>query len=242
MEHMESLIKFLRNQFRDGFFNGKLLNPKDVSDPIANAIKYGAELNAQVFESSFDKISQEEGVVSKEIKKELKDGVEKIVRAKLTKESVDFLNKLEFVKGDKGDKGDRGDKGEPGYTPVKGKDYFDGKDGKSPTKVELKKIIEPLIPEPVMGDNGIDGKDGKNGKDGSPDTAQQVKEKLESLDGEERLDAKAIKNLPKVLKHFGGRGRADVWINGDGSTTNRLVVSAIAPASPILNDLWIDIS
>lgn len=25
-------------------------------------------------------------------------------------------------------------KGEPGYTPVKGKDYFDGKDGKTPVK------------------------------------------------------------------------------------------------------------
>lgn len=36
---MEALIKFLRNQFSVGFFNAKLLNPKDVSDPIVGAIK-----------------------------------------------------------------------------------------------------------------------------------------------------------------------------------------------------------
>ena len=31
----------------------------------------------------------------------------------------------------KGEKGDKGDNGEDGYTPIKGIDYFDGKDGKS---------------------------------------------------------------------------------------------------------------
>ena len=40
-----------------------------------------------------------------------------------------------------------GPQGEAGYTPVKGVDYFDGKDGKD-------------------GLNGKDGKDGLNGKDG----------------------------------------------------------------------------
>ncbi|MEK9699493.1 MAG: hypothetical protein VW270_27195, partial [Candidatus Poseidoniales archaeon] len=39
MQFMEALIKFLRNQFRVGYFNVKLLNPKDVSDPIVGAIK-----------------------------------------------------------------------------------------------------------------------------------------------------------------------------------------------------------
>lgn len=36
---MEALIKFLRNQFSVGYFSVKLLNPKDVSDPIVGAIK-----------------------------------------------------------------------------------------------------------------------------------------------------------------------------------------------------------
>lgn len=50
-------------------------------------------------------------------------------------------------KGDKGDKGDTGATGKDGYNPVKGVDYFDGKNG-------------------VDGKDGIDGKDGVNGKDG----------------------------------------------------------------------------
>jgi hypothetical protein len=81
-------------------------------------------------------------------------------------------------KGDKGDKGDpgkdgtNGTNGKDGYTPVKDKDYFDGKDGES-----------------------IVGPKGEDGKDGSPDTAEQVRDKLESLKEEARLDVKAIKGL-----------------------------------------------
>lgn len=52
---------------------------------------------------------------------------------------------------------------------------------------------------PVKGVDYFDGKDGENGKDGSPDTAEQLRDKLETLEGEERLDAKAIKNLPKYV-------------------------------------------
>ena len=53
------------------------------------------------------------------------------------------------LKGEKGDKGDsiKGDTGDPGYTPVKGKDYFDGKDGYTPQK-------------------NVDYFDGEDGKDG----------------------------------------------------------------------------
>lgn len=36
---MELLIKFLRNHFREGFFNGRLLNTKEVTDPIVRAIE-----------------------------------------------------------------------------------------------------------------------------------------------------------------------------------------------------------
>lgn len=86
----------------------------------------------------------------------------------------------------------------------------------------------------------LDGKDGKSGKDGSPDTGEEIKEKLETLKGEDRLDARAIKNLPK--QQVGGGGRGDVWVNGDKSKTNLLTVSATAPLNPTINDLWVDIS
>ena len=50
------------------------------------------------------------------------------------------------------------------------------------------------------GIDGLNGKDGENGKDGSPDTGEEIADKLESLEGEARLDAKAIKNLEDYLK------------------------------------------
>lgn len=37
---------------------------------------------------------------------------------------------LPSLKGEKGDRGEKGERGEPGYTPIKGLDYFDGKDGR----------------------------------------------------------------------------------------------------------------
>lgn len=62
------------------------------------------------------------------------------------------------------------------------------KDGATPTKEELIALITPLIPPAVPG------------KDGSPDSPEQVRDKLETLQGEERLDASAIKNLPELIK------------------------------------------
>jgi len=61
---------------------------------------------------------------------------------------------------------------------------------------------------------GEDGKDGKQGPkgdkgdNGSPDEPKDIKKKLESLKGEDRLDAKAIKNLPnatrEIIREVGG--------------------------------------
>lgn len=97
--------------------------------------------------------------------------------------------------------------GEDGYTPQKGVDYFDGKDGKDGEKGE-------------RGDDGI-GLDGINGKDGSPDTPEDIRNKLELLEGEDRLDAKAIKNLPEVTKGIvGGVVARNIYQMGDVSLSN----------------------
>lgn len=82
---------------------------------------------------------------------------------------------------EKGEKGDKGENGKDGRDGVDGKNGRDGIDGRN-------------------GVDGADGKDGENGKDGSSDTAEQVRDKLESLEGDDRLDAKAIKNLPKAIE------------------------------------------
>lgn len=52
----------------------------------------------------------------------------------------------------------------------------------------------------VNGKDGKDGKNGRDGKDGSPDTAIQIRNKLESLLGNNRLDAEAIKGLSDFVK------------------------------------------
>lgn len=92
-------------------------------------------------------------------------------------------------KGDKGDRGEKGDKGDSGEQGTKGEkgdkgDKGDrGNDGKD-------------------GSDGLNGKDGENGKDGSPDTPEDIKIKLESLKDDARLDAFAIKNLPKFTREI----------------------------------------
>ena len=50
----------------------------------------------------------------------------------------------------------KGDPGKDGYTPIKGKDYFDGQDGAAGKDGYT----------PVKGVDYVDGKDGTNGKDG----------------------------------------------------------------------------
>lgn len=79
--------------------------------------------------------------------------------------------------------GKNGINGKDGYTPIKNKDYFDGKNGKDGYT-------------PVKGKDYFDGKDGKNGKDGLDGksatvsiTPRLVRDKLESLEGDARLDA-----------------------------------------------------
>ncbi len=109
-----------------------------------------------------------------------------------------FLSEVKKIKTTKGEDG------KDGYTPIKGKDYFDGENG-------------------------------KDGENGSPDTPEQVRDKLETLEGENRLDASAIKNLPEFIKDdkrigfgsmlreapkdnktYGRRNRAWVEVTGGG--------------------------
>lgn len=59
-------------------------------------------------------------------------------------------------------------KGKDGYTPVKGKDYFDGTDGKDGyTPVKGKDYFDGAPgKDGINGTNGVDGKDGTDGQDG----------------------------------------------------------------------------
>lgn len=69
-----------------------------------------------------------------------------------------------------------------------------------------------------------DGKDGKPGKDGSPDKPTQIRDKLELLRGEERLDASAVKNLPKFVQDTGtkaGWGAHPIKVLDDGTVIDK---------------------
>ena len=97
-----------------------------------------------------------------------------------------------------------------------GRDGRDGKDGKS--------VKGPKGDKGDKGDRGdtgiaMFGGRGKDGKDGSPDTSEEIVIKLESLEGEDRLDASAIKNLPEAVnKHYGSTGiHGPLWALQDVS-------------------------
>ena len=108
-------------------------------------------------------------------------------------EALNNFKNVEMVKikGDTGEKGDKGDtiKGDKGKTGDLGKEGKKGKDGKN-------------------GENGKDGEKGEQGEQGekgedgeiknlSPD---ELRDSLELLEGEERLDQSAVKGLSDFVK------------------------------------------
>lgn len=76
-----------------------------------------------------------------------------------------------------------GKDGRDGRDGVDGKDGRDGRDGVDGTN----------------GRDGVDGTHGTNGTDGSPDMAEDIRNKLELLDGDERLSIEAIRDLREAL-------------------------------------------
>ena len=78
--------------------------------------------------------------------------------------------------GQKGDKGDKGDTGLQGKSGLNGQDGKDGRDGKD-------------------GLNGLDGLNGQNAEIDLEELAINTVNYLETLQGEERLDRKAIKGI-----------------------------------------------
>lgn len=84
------------------------------------------------------------------------------------------------------------------------------------------------------------------------ETADEARDKLETLKGDNRLDKSAIKGIEKIEEEVrridakptgkGSGGRQDVWHTGNLETMQKMSVSAAAPTSPSINDLWVDIS
>ncbi len=101
-----------------------------------------------------------------------------------------------IVPGPVGPQGPKGDKGDPGLDGLNG---FDGRDG-------------------------IDGIDGLPGKDGSPDLPKDIVQKLESLQGSERLSASAVKDLQSYVTTTVGTVRTgDLIIQDEGAQVEQYV-------------------
>lgn len=85
---------------------------------------------------------------------------------------------------------------EDGKTPVKGKDYF--------TEKEITDFLLKVTPiKGVHYKDGAPGEPGKPGRDGTAISAIEVRDKLESLTGRDRLSMRAIRGLEEELKNLG---------------------------------------
>lgn len=109
------------------------------------------------------------------------------------------------------------------YQKLVGKPGQDGRDGKNG------KDGKPG-PQGERGETGRQGKDGRNGKDGlngedgldgSPDFPKDIRDKLSSLKGDDRLSASAIKDLPTVVREL-----PQISLIGRGGGTHLTVTSA----------------
>lgn len=120
-------------------------------------------------------------------------------------------------------------KGDNGYTPEKGKDYFDGK---TPTEEELLALIEPRIPKVENGytpQKGIDYNDGEDGK--TPTPAELLKlikplipEPIPWKNGKPFPEAKVKqmvnknvdKKIESIIEEVSARGNASIEQTPDG--------------------------
>ena len=128
------------------------------------------------------------------------------------------LEELKGVKGDKGDKGDtgadstvpgprgpKGDKGDRGDS-VKGDPGKDGRDGTDGTSADEEVILTNL-------ENKL------------PGLGARMRDGLELLQDEERLDAKAIKNLPEATKEVvkqAGWGAHPLIVQDEGTVKDKV--------------------
>ncbi len=87
---------------------------------------------------------------------------------------------------------------------IKVKDGKDGKDGQSPTEEYLISLIKPLIPEVVA----------------SEVTAEEIVDKLESLENDERLDVSAIKGIDDLVQEKVNKKKVETVYVGGGKGGN----------------------
>jgi hypothetical protein len=127
-----------------------------------------------------------------QIKQEIPD-LDDVLASVRGKDGEDGQEGVEGPKGEKGEKGDRGERGPEGKQGPK------GDSGKSPSRGELKAIIEPLIPESIAIDeialaNSIQADIEKK----LPALGNAIRDALELLSGDDRLDITALRGIEEL--------------------------------------------
>lgn len=97
-------------------------------------------------------------------------------------------------------------KGRDGYSPVKGKDYFDGVNGKA-------------------GLPGRNGRDGRDGRPGSPDTPEVILRKLRQLPADKGLRIDDIYELRQMLAEVKSVAQRVMPMGGSAGGGGRIVKS-----------------
>lgn len=151
-------------------------------------------------------------------------------------EDKEFVGKIENVfkglkgeRGEKGEKGEKGEDGERGYTPKLGKDYFTDSEIKhirATVESKIKKPDPQIVKQTIVKREQV-SEDHLRGLVTSilenfdfGITGEAIKRELEGLKGDSRLDAKAIKNLPKDIKYIALGGGGDGTVGGSTTAAN----------------------
>lgn len=114
-------------------------------------------------------------------------------------------------------------KGQDGVTPVKGKDYFDGRHGETPTDEHLIDLIAPLIPKveaiaPVHTTKIV-----KEALPLTPSLVAQIVTIMRTLPEKDRLDISQIRNASSFMKD-GIKYRVEELMHGGGGSTGSTLV------------------
>ena len=118
-------------------------------------------------------------------------------KAQAALSALNVIGNIDLIKGDQGEQGEMGPEGPQGEQ---------GHEGAAST---IPGPVGPTGPQGERGEQGPKGADstvmgprgeqGPEGKQGSPDTPEQVRDKLQELKDDKRLDKTAIKGLEKVM-------------------------------------------
>lgn len=172
------------------------------------------EIEARVREEIADFKGKMEDSLLKEI-----EGLKLHLSAEAEKVRDNVLKGVTQIKGEKGEKGNTGERGNEGEVKIQGVIGPQGPIGERGSRGERGERGE----EGLLGQIG---KPGEIGERGSSDTPEEVKDKLERLKGEARLDSSAIKGLQVVMGRMRTlhRGGVDMKYSvslgsGNGSTT-----------------------